>query len=92
VRGDRPQQLGQPGEGELGLGLDPGGAEHAQVAGAGGGRPQQRGLADARLAVQQQRGRLAAHGAGQGGLDGRQLAVAADERTVAGGHETRGGR
>jgi hypothetical protein len=91
VRGDRPQQLGQPGKGQLGLGLDPGDAEQAQVTGARGGRPQQRGLADARLAVQQQRRRLAAAGGGQGRLDGRELAVATDEQALAGGHESRGG-
>ena len=91
VRRDRPQQLGQPGEGQLGLGLDASGAEHAQVAGAGGGRAQQRGLADARLAVQQQRRRLAAQSTGESRLDGRQLMLATDEPALAGGHETRGG-
>ena len=49
---ERPQQLMQPGEGQLGLSLDAGAREHAHPVGARQRALQQRGLADPRLAAQ----------------------------------------
>ena len=49
---DRPQQLMQAGEGQLGLSLDAGAREHAHPVGARQRALQQRGLADPRLAAQ----------------------------------------
>jgi hypothetical protein len=49
---DRPQQLVQPGEGQLGLGLHAGPGEHAHPFRACHRMRQQRGLADSRVATQ----------------------------------------
>jgi hypothetical protein len=43
------------GEGQLGLGLDPGGPQHGHPLGPPGGMVEQRGLADAGLAPEHQR-------------------------------------
>jgi hypothetical protein len=51
----RPEQVGQPRERDLRLGLDPPGPQHQQVAGALVGEPQERTLADAGVAAHKER-------------------------------------
>ena len=51
----RPEQVGQPRERDLGLGLDPPGPQHQEVAGALLREAQERALADAGVAAHQER-------------------------------------
>ena len=77
---ERPQQLMQPGEGQLGLGLDAGAGEHPHAV-----RPrqrvlQQRGLADPGVAAQRRACRCASRlAASEQAVDGRALALSAQQ-------------
>ena len=75
----RPQQLVQPGERQLGLGLDAGAGEHPHPVGARQRVLQQRRLADSRLAAQHEGAAARLPGRVEQAVDGRALAVSAQQ-------------
>ena len=81
-RQHRMQQLVQARERQLGLVLGAGGAQHAHVGGALGGRAQQRGLADPGLPGQHQDGAAAGACVLQQGVDPSQLRCPADQHVL----------
>ena len=82
--GERPEQVTERGEAEFGFRLDAGGRHHDEVVGGAVGGPQQRCLADARFAAQQQRRPVRSASVVEELGDPRHLDVAADERGAAG--------
>ena len=75
----RPAELEQPRELDLGLRLDPGRRDHRHRLGEVDGVPQQRRLADARLAADHKRAALTATGVGEQALDPLALGTPPDE-------------
>ncbi|MGA8218777.1 MAG: hypothetical protein WB771_09440, partial [Solirubrobacterales bacterium] len=71
--------LAEQGVGEVRLGLDAGCLDHAQVASAGLGLGQHRGLADPRLAEQQQRATAPLAGLGQEAFDPLELETTSEQ-------------
>ena len=76
---DRPQQLVQAGERQLGLGLDAGAGEHAHPVRARQRALQQRGLADPRVAAQHEHAAARVPGRVEQAVDRRALALSAQE-------------
>ena len=76
---DRPQQLVQPGERQLGLGLHAGAGEHPHAVRLLQGVLQQRGLADPGVAAQDERAAARLPGRLEEAVDGRALALPAQQ-------------
>jgi hypothetical protein len=87
---DGPQHLVQSGERQLGLGLDAGAREHAHPPGACHGALQQRGLADARLAAQDEDAAARAPGPVEQAVDRRALALSPQQHAPTLRRPTRG--